>query len=160
MLNGMTISPLGFTPSILQSLGAKRADQAAQAWFEQKTGAANAANSAGALSILPASQATPLSFETVLELQRLDEPPATFKAPTATDIFLEEARKSPMERMREQILEELGLSEDALAQMSPEERRATEDKIRQMIEEKFRQAMGGEEEPADTNAEAMLQTLT
>jgi hypothetical protein len=29
-----------------------------------------------------------------------------------------------------------------------------------MIEEKFRQAMGGEEEPADTNAEAMLQTLT
>lgn len=160
MLNGMTISPLGFTPSILQSLAAKRADQAAQAWFEQKTGETNAAKSAGALSILPASQATPLSFDTILELQRLDEPPATLKAPTPTEIFLEEARKSPMERMREQILEQLGITEEDLAQMSPEERRATEDQIRRLIEEKFRQAMGGDGEPAETNTEAMLQTLS
>jgi|CXWL01.1.fsa_nt_gi hypothetical protein len=155
----MTISPLSFTPSVLQNLGAKRADQAAQAWFEQKVGAANAANSAGALSILPAAQAQPLSFETVLALQRLDEETTTISAPSATDLFLEEARKSPIERMREQILEELGLSEDGIAQMSPEERRATEDKIRQMIEEKFRQAMGGDEKPAQSNAEAMLSAV-
>jgi hypothetical protein len=160
MLNGMTISALGSASSILQSLGAKRADQAAQAWFEQKVGEANAAKNAGALSILPASQATPLSFETVLELQRLDEEPATLKAPTPTEIFLEEAQKSPMERMREQILEQLGITEEDLAQMSPEERRATEDQIRRLIEEKFRQAMGGDGEPAETNTEAMLQTLS
>ncbi|GAM98389.1 hypothetical protein U91I_02022 [alpha proteobacterium U9-1i] len=140
-------------------MGVKRADEAAQTWFEQKVGGANAANSAGALSILPASQATPLSFETVLALQRLDEPPTTISAPSATDIFLEEARKTPMERMREQILEQLGLSEADLAQMSPEERRATEDTIRQLIQEKFRQAMGGEDQPAETNTEAMLKTL-
>lgn len=157
----MTISPLGFSSSILQSLGAKRADQAALAWFEQKVGETNAAKTAGALSILPASQAQPLSFETVLELQRPDpEEPTAIKPPTPTEIFLEEAQKSPMERMREQILEELGLTEEDLAQMSPDERRATEDKIRELIEEKFRQAMGGDEEPADTNAEAIMQTLT
>ena len=160
MLNGMTISPLSFSPSVLQSLGTKRADEAAQSWFEQKIGETNTAKSAGALSILPASRATPLSFDTILELQRLDEPPTTLKAPTATEIFLEEAQKSPMERMREQILEQLGLSEADLAQMSPEERRATEDQIRELIEAKFRQAMGGDGEPAETNTEAMLQTLS
>lgn len=161
MLNGMTISALGFASSILQTLGTKRADQAAQAWFEQKVGETNAAKTAGAASILPASQAQPLSFETVLELQRLDpEEPTALKAPTPTEVFLEEAQKSPMERMREQILEQLGITEEDLAQMSPEERRATEDQIRRLIEEKFRQAMGGDGEPAETNTEAMLQTLS
>jgi hypothetical protein len=36
--------------------------------------------------------------------------------------------------------------------MSPEERRATEDKIREMIEEKFRQAAGADSDAPDSNA--------
>lgn len=95
----------------------------------------------------------PLSFETVIALQKIeDDEPATITAPSATEIFLEEARKSPIERMREQILEELGLTEDSLAQLPPEERRAIEDQIREKIEEKFRQANNAGDRP-DSNAE-------
>jgi len=119
---------------------------------------ASSANSAAALSILPSTAAQPLSFETVLQLQRLDEEPTTIAPPTATEIFLEEARKTPMQRMREQVLEALGLTEDALAQMAPEERRAAEDKIREMIEEKLRQAAGADDEAPASNAE-MLQVV-
>jgi hypothetical protein len=63
-----------------------------------------------------------------------------------------------MERMREQILQELGLTEDSLAQMSPEDRRIAEDKIRQMIEEKIRQAMNAGDAPPESNA-AMLEQI-
>lgn len=96
---------------------------------------------------------TTLSFETILNLQGQAEPePVTLKPPSATEIFLEEARKSPIERMREQIMQELGISEEDLGAMSPEERRATEDKIREMIEEKFRQAAGADSDAPDSNA--------
>jgi hypothetical protein len=116
------------------------------------------ANPAGPMTILPISNATPLSFESILQLQSLDEPEqATIEPPSATEIFLEEARKDPIERMREQIMEELGISEADLAAMSPEERRATEDKIREMIEEKLRQANGGDDAPAQSNGEMLEQ---
>lgn len=106
---------------------------------------------------MPGRNAPPLSFESVLALQSLDapKPPAP---PSAADLFLQEAQKSPIERMREQILEELGLTEESIAQLPPEEKRAVEDKIRRMIEEKIRQAMGADEAPAASNA-AMLQTI-
>lgn len=118
-----------------------------------------AANSAGPLSILPSRSAQPLSFDNVLALQSLIDPePQSLTPMTPTEIFLAEAQKTPMERMREQILEELGLTEESLAQMSPEERRVAEDKIRQMIEEKIRQAMNADDAPAASNA-AMIEQL-
>lgn len=116
-------------------------------------------NPAGAVSILPVQQASPLSFETVLSLQRLDEPEQTFRAPTATERFLVEARKSPMERLREQILRDLGITEAELAAMPADERRAWEDKIREIIEEKMRRDVGASDTQADSNAEAMLETM-
>jgi hypothetical protein len=42
--------------------------------------------------------------------------------------------------------------------MSPEDRRIAEDRIRQMIEEKIRQAMNGGDAPAESNA-AMIEQL-
>lgn len=119
----------------------------------------DAAKPAGPVSILPPAQTQSLSFETVLALQgAYEEPQPVIEAPSAEELFLEEARKSPIERMREQILEQLGLSEADLADMPPDERRAVEDQIRELIEEKFRQASGAGEAPADTNAE-MLRAL-
>jgi len=110
------------------------------------------ANTAARANILPIAPTAPLSFETVINLQTLDEPETSaLTEVSATEKFLEEARKSPIERMREQILAELGLSEEALAQMPPEERRAAEEKIRQLIEEKFRQGLGAER-GGDSNA--------
>ena len=138
-----------------------RADETAfnAAWSLPKANAPDPAKATGALQILPPSAATSLSFETFLTLQLIDAPtPIALEAPSAEDLFLEEAQKHPMERLREQILEELGLTEETLAQLPPEERSAMEDKIRQMIEEKLRQAMGGEAAPENTTA-AMLKTL-
>ena len=102
---------------------------------------------------MPPNSATQLSFETLLSLQSLDQPALEeVLAPTPTQIFLQEAQKSPMERMREQILEQLGLTEDAIDQMPPEERRAVEDQIREMIEQKLREGMGADREAPDSNA--------
>lgn len=119
----------------------------------------DAANSAGPLTILPGRAAAQLSFENVIALQSLSDPqPMKMTEMTAAEKFLAEARKSPMERMREQVLHELGLTEGALAQMPAEERRIAEDKIREMIEEKIRQAMNADEQAPNSNP-AMLQSL-
>ena len=54
---------------------------------------------------------------------------------TAEQEFLEIAQKSPIERLRDKILEDMKLSESDLAQMEPEARTAVEDEIkRRMIE--------------------------
>lgn len=84
--------------------------------------------------------------------------PASLAQLSPEDLFLAEAQKSPMERMRDQVMKALGLSEDALAQMSPEERRAAEDRIRDMIEAKIREAMNAGKDPTASNG-AMLETL-
>lgn len=49
--------------------------------------------------------------------------------PSAEEEFLEIARMSPAERLRMQILESMGTSEDSVASMDPEAREAIEDEI-------------------------------
>lgn len=152
----MTIGAVGANPLLFLNSRTQNADSAAGAFAPTTTN--SAANSAGSLSILPTRAAAPLSFENILALQSLGEPEEPkLEEMSATEKFLEEARKTPMERMREQILEQLGLSEDALAQMSPEDRRVAEDKIRELIEEKIRQAMNGGDNAPSSNAEMIEQ---
>lgn len=153
----MNIAALGSASSLLLNSLAKTPGNALA---QMSVALPPPVKSAGSPTILPISSAQPLSFESILQLQSLDKPELEPVAPpTPTEIFLEEARKDPMERMREQVLEELGLTEDGLAQMSPDERRAAEDKIREMIEEKLRQAMGADDEPAASNGEMLEQLL-
>jgi hypothetical protein len=125
--------------------------------FEQSANAA--ANSAGPLTILPSRSAVELSFENIIAVQSLSDPaPASLTEMSATEKFLAEAQRSPTERMREQVLHDLGLTEASLAQMPAEERRVAEDKIRQLIEEKIRQAMNTDGQAPNSNS-AMLQSL-
>lgn len=146
----MAIGAIGANPLLFLSSQENNREASAQS-FAPETNAA--ANSAGPLSILPSRSAVQLSFENVIALQSLiDEQPAQLTEMSATEKFLIEAQKTPMERMREQILKDLGLTEESLAQMSPEDRRIAEDKIREMIEEKIRQAMNADDAPADSNA--------
>ena len=49
--------------------------------------------------------------------------------PNVEEQFLEIARMSPAERLRMQILESMGMSEDSVASMDPEARDAIEDEI-------------------------------
>lgn len=152
----MTIGAISTNPLLFLNPRAQNADSAANAFAP--TGTNSAASSAGSLSILPSRAAPPLSFENILALQSLGEPEEPkLEEMSATEKFLQEAQKTPMERMREQILEQLGLSEDALAQMSPEDRRVAEDKIRELIEEKIRQAMNGGDNAPSSNAEMIEQ---
>ncbi len=51
--------------------------------------------------------------------------------------FLKYAHMSPMERMRDSILKSMGLSEDSLKSMSPEARKAVEDKIKELIKQQM-----------------------
>ena len=152
----MNIGAVGSNPLLSLVSRAQNAGASAGVFAPVSTNAA--ANSAGPLSILPSSAAAPLSFESILSLQSLaDEEPAQLTEMSATEKFLKEAQKTPMERMREQVLASLGLSEDALSQMPPDERRAAEDKIREMIEEKIRQGMNGGDKSPTSNAEMMEQ---
>lgn len=153
----MTIGAIGSNP--LLSLISRTQNAGASAGVFPTTNTNAAANSAGPLSILPSSSAQPLSFESILALQSIgqEEEPAQLTEMSATEKFLKEAQKTPMERMREQVLAALGLSEDALAQMSPDERRSAEDEIRELIEEKVRQGMNGGDKSPTSNAEMMEQ---
>jgi hypothetical protein len=56
-------------------------------------------------------------------------------ASNAREEFDKFAAMSPAERMRASILQQMGVSEDQLAAMSPEERKALEDKITSKIKE-------------------------
>lgn len=135
----MQISGLGANP--LLSLGARPSTLNAQS-FSLQTSSANFSTENA--KSLPPVQPIALSMEALFALQgeQEDKPQATEpKAPTAEELFLQEARKSPMERMREQVMKELGVSEDALAAMPAEERRAAEDKIREMIGQKLKEGL-------------------
>lgn len=68
-------------------------------------------------------------------------PPSAGAAPTHTAVrteFLKWARMSPGERMRANVLSSMGLDDDKVAAMSPDDRKKVEDKVREMIEEQIR----------------------
>src|SRR5262249_61404913 len=56
--------------------------------------------------------------------------------------FLDYAKMSPMERLRANILKSMGLTEDDLKKMSPEQQKAVEQKIEQIIKQQFEKNAG------------------
>ena len=92
----------------------------------------------------PAITAAPVGTSTAATLyaaQEIAQSDATSPTKSATDRFLDLMDKSPEELLREQILKELGYSEEQLAGMSPEDRLKAEEEIRQRLIEKIEQAM-------------------
>jgi TPP-dependent pyruvate/acetoin dehydrogenase alpha subunit len=61
-------------------------------------------------------------------------------ARTPADDFLEYARMTPAERIRAAILDEMGITEEELEAMDPEERKAMEKVIAERTKEKVEQA--------------------
>jgi hypothetical protein len=49
-------------------------------------------------------------------------------------------KQTPAQRMREDLLKKLGMSEEELNQMKPEERKAVEEKITQLVKEEMEKA--------------------
>ena len=80
----------------------------------------------------------------------------TGSSPTATSVtngldtggddvakqFMDYAKMSPIERMRAQILKSMGLTEDDLKKMSPEQQKAVEQKIEQIIKQELQKNAG------------------
>jgi TPP-dependent pyruvate/acetoin dehydrogenase alpha subunit len=62
------------------------------------------------------------------------------------------AKMSPMERMRDSILKSMGLTEDDLKKMSPEQQKAVEQKIEQIIKQKLQQNAGQTGQVVDVSA--------
>lgn len=148
----------GLSANPLVSLGARPSSSIAQSFALQNSSANSSASGA---QTLPPVQPVQFSMDMLLALQGEQEPEAesavdALKTPTATERFLEEARKSPMERLREQIIKELGISEEDLAAMPPDEKRATEDKIRELIEEKLKQGMRANDAGGDSAGDVVL----
>jgi hypothetical protein len=61
-------------------------------------------------------------------------------ASTAVSDFLDYAKKTPAQRMRDAILKSMGLTEDDLKRMSPDQRKAVEDAIREKIKDAAEEA--------------------
>jgi hypothetical protein len=66
--------------------------------------------------------------------------------------FMDYANMSPMERMRAQILKSMGLTEDDLKKMSPEQQKAVEQKIEQIIKQKLEKNAGTTGQVVDVSA--------
>jgi hypothetical protein len=153
-ISGVSSNPLLALTALTKSGGSAAASVFAPA---------SSAKSSAPVTILPAASAIQLSPETLLALQGETKQlaaPASLEqteAPTPEQLFLDEAHKSPMQRMREQVLGALGLTEESLAQMPPEQRRAAEDQIRQLIEEKIKQAWRTDQSAPQSDTDAMLQ---
>lgn len=150
----MELSALAANAALSMLFGAKEREKADAASFTTPQQPADFARPA---PMLPTNAAN-ISIDAMLFLQSEDQQTPAIEGPSATDFFLAEIQKDPIERMREQIMEELGVSEEDLAQMSPEERRMVEDQISALIEEKLRQGFGADRAP-ETQAEALMQAL-
>ena len=59
---------------------------------------------------------------------------------SAEQEFLDIARKSPLERMRDKIMEDMKLSQDSLASLTPDQRQSVEDEIKRRMMEALQAA--------------------
>ncbi len=138
--------------TLLNLLGNPKQDRPTPADLFAPEGASPADSSASTGQALPAPSTGGISFDMMLALQsisqqrdeRANAPIEETQRSDAVHAFLDESQKTPMERMREQILHSLGLTEDDLNNMTTDERQAAEAKISELIQEKLRQGMTGE----------------
>jgi len=66
--------------------------------------------------------------------------------------FLDYANKDPIQRLRDSILKSMGLTEDDLKNMSPEQQKAVEQKIEQLIQEQLKKNAGKTGQVVDVSA--------
>ncbi|MGX1352541.1 hypothetical protein AB7M49_006150 [Bradyrhizobium elkanii] len=71
---------------------------------------------------------------------------------TVEQKFLKYAQMSPMDRMRANILKSMGMSEEDLKNMTPDQRAAVEQKIKELIEQAFQKNAGKAGQAVDISA--------
>ena len=105
------------------------------------TGKKEPVKSAAPNATFPTSLMGGLDVGSVMYLQQADAQPtvdvAESKPSKAVDDFLAYMKKTPEQRLREQILKAMDLTEEDLEGMPPEQRKAIEEKIAEIIKEKL-----------------------
>lgn len=141
----MQVGSFAFDPNMfLSSLGKTREAGGALYPGAPELPTAKAAGSAASNTYLPTAQSGGLPVDAVLFLQTQPGEAREPSDPSAEDLFLEEMKKSPAERLREQILKALGETEESIAAMPPEQQQAMQEKIAELMKEKLREATGAE----------------
>lgn len=143
----------------LGTLGKTGDAGAADAFATQKTGKSDAAKPAASNAGYSTSSPAQLDAAALLALQEAGakegaEKKAEVKT-SAEDQFLDYMQKSPAERLRDKILKALGVTEDDIKDMTPDERMGLEKKIQELIKETMIKAEGeGEPSARDSAAQA------
>lgn len=85
-----------------------------------------------------------VSMQTTNTVKSADENEETAKTQSdrVKEAFAEYMEKSPIEHWREKILEEMGLTEESLAALPPEEAAQVEEVVQQKIEQQMKQNAG------------------
>jgi hypothetical protein len=172
----------GFGPSAstwLASVGKTAGAEAIELFVptakQAKTGQKEQADVAAPRMTLPTVPAAQLGAEALLVLQdparalaQADpskplptnlnaEPDLDSLETSAADQFLDYMKKTPEERLRDKILKALGLTEEDVANMSPDERIGLENKIRDIIKETLVKAEGDSAPEREEAGESALQ---
>jgi hypothetical protein len=151
----MQVGSFGFDPSmLLSSLGKTRETDGTLYPGAPSLPPAKPAGSAASNTFLPTAQSGGLPVDSVLYLQTQPGEAEAISEPSVEDLFLEEMKKSPAERLREQILKALGETEESVAAMPPEQQQAMEKQIAELIKEKLREANGAREAGSDASLAA------
>jgi hypothetical protein len=104
-------------------------------------GKSGPAKAAATNTSFPTQTLAKLDSASILSLQQIEFTVDENGKPdgiSATDEFMAYMEKTPEERLRDDILKSLGLTEEDLENLPPEQRQAIEDKIKEMIKEKIR----------------------
>lgn len=129
---------------------------AADLFATQKTGKSDAAKPAALNTLFPTSSPAQLNADALLALQDAGEKKGAGDKSevktSAEDQFLDYMQKSPAERLRDKILKALGVTEDDIKNMTPDERMGLEKKIQEIIEETMVKAEGEGEPNAREDA--------
>jgi hypothetical protein len=154
----------------LNSLGKTSEPSAAEKLFGATTGKDDPAKPAASNTSFPTAPPVNLGVEALLALQDAAAPASAQtptgssesveedNGPSAADQFLDYMKKSPEERLRDKILKALGVTEDDIKSMSPDERVALEEKIKDIVKETMVKAEGpGAPEREEAGFKAKLQ---
>jgi hypothetical protein len=136
----MQIGGMGGAAAIwLNSLGKTAEAGAADAFAPTKPGQKEQARPAASNTSFPAVGPVNFDTATLLALQETDTKAVGEEIEDgksdAVDEFLDYMKKTPEERLRDKILKALGVTEEDLEAMPPNERMAIEEKIREIIKE-------------------------
>lgn len=154
----------------LNSLGKTDEPSAAEKLFGATTGKDDPAKPAASNTSFPTAPPVNFSVDALLALQDAGAPASASAAaepsepaeepsgPSAADQFLDYMKKTPEERLRDKILKALGVTEEDIKSMSPDERVALEEKIEEIVKETMVKAEGpGAAEREEAGFKARLQ---